>query len=86
MELIDGSNRNGSLDLTVPDTDPASLFPIQVTSYPTSLFPIQVTSYPHPSHACRSRFTIRVARSRLQSRLWVTPLGEAFRPLGHAFG
>jgi len=31
IELIEGSNKNGSIEFTAPDTDPSSFFPIQVS-------------------------------------------------------
>ena len=57
IELIDGSNKNGSIEFTAPDADPASFFPIQapppfpplpLRAAAAAALRIRLAPFPHP--------------------------------------
>jgi hypothetical protein len=54
IEMVDGSNKTGSMEFTAPDTDPASFFPINVRGpsppplVPLPLFPRLATLLSRP--------------------------------------
>ena len=72
LELIDESNKTGTLEFNIQSRDPDAFFPIQVSFVSQDVYCAQVAGVSH---------TGRVRRSRTQSRSrsWLTTSGSSER-------